>query len=358
MSDRRVFVIVPSLVPAGPVKGAVALCNGLSEQYRVTLVALKPLTIPGLDILPSVELLLLGAVHGWKARCLALRGVLSDAGGRNKVTSISYCFSPDMMNLLMKKYARIVSSVRGNLPQIYRFDYGRVGVPLAYAHLLTLRRFDAVTAMSDVMVNQLRALGLKRVALIGNFIDERSLEQRRRAGPHDNSPVRFVFLASLTRRKRPDMLVDAVDRLRDGGIMCSLDIVGDGELRPWVESRIAELGLGDRIRLCGHLDNPYDVVQSADCMVLPSEAEGVARAVLEGLFFGLWCILSDVDANSEVVDQGVNGELFSTDEELVNAMAWAATHLPSLRRRNRASLLAERFRQSSNIERFTEIIGD
>ena len=80
MRDRRVFVIVPSLVPAGPVKGAVALCNGLSEQYRVTLVVLKPLTIPGLDILPSVELLSLGAIHGWKARYRTLRAVLSDAG--------------------------------------------------------------------------------------------------------------------------------------------------------------------------------------------------------------------------------------------------------------------------------------
>ena len=48
--------------------------------------------------------------------------------------------------------------------------------------------------------------------------------------------------------------------------------------------------------------------------------------------------------------------LFSSEEELVNAMAWAATHLPALRRRNRASLLPDRFHQSINIERFTEII--
>ena len=42
----------------------------------------------------------------------------------------------------------------------------------------------------------------------------------------------------------------------------------------------------------------------------------VERAL--GRFFGLWCILSD--ANSEVLDQGVNGALFSTDEELVNLL--------------------------------------
>ena len=44
----------------------------------------------------------------------------------------------------------------------------------------------------------------------------------------------------------------------------------------------------------------------------------VGRAL--GRFFGLWRIISDVDANSEVLDQGVNGALFSTDEELVNLL--------------------------------------
>ena len=29
--------------------------------------------------------------------------------------------------------------------------------------------------------------------------------------------------------------------------------------------------------------------------------------MLEGLFFGLWCILSDLDANHELMDQGVAG---------------------------------------------------
>ena len=45
---REIFVLVPSLHPDGPVKGAIALCNALADLRHVTLVALKP--GPGADI--------------------------------------------------------------------------------------------------------------------------------------------------------------------------------------------------------------------------------------------------------------------------------------------------------------------
>jgi glycosyltransferase involved in cell wall biosynthesis len=47
----------------------------------------------------------------------------------------------------------------------------------------------------------------------------------------------------------------------------------------------------------------------ADILVLPSHAEGLAMAVLEGLSYGLVVITTPVGAHTEVIEPGVSGIL-------------------------------------------------
>jgi len=63
----------------------------------------------------------------------------------------------------------------GNIAQNYRFDYGLAGLIAAWLHLMALHRFDLVLAMSEAMASQLHRLGLTRLKVIGNFVDEEAL---------------------------------------------------------------------------------------------------------------------------------------------------------------------------------------
>ena len=350
---RTIFVLVPSLHPAGPVKGAVALANALSALRPVSLVSLKP--GPGVDarLEPKVRVVQLHREGGWRARVAAYRRLLRAAGGRERVASISFCFSADAVNLLCRRDAVICSSVRGNLRNNYRFDYGPPGVPAAWMHLLLLRGMDRVVAMTRSMAEQISAYIGSPPSVIGNFVDEAALEPyRQRAG--QTGPYRFVFVGSLSRRKRPDLVVRAAAELKARGVPARVDILGDGPLLASLQRYAGSLGLSDALHFAGHLADPYPVLAAADCLVLPSHSEGVSRAMLEALYLGVVCVARGVDGAGELISEGANGFLFRADSEVAAAMLRAAACTRS--RPARDSLLPPAFAQHSGAMQYLALV--
>lgn len=352
---RPLFVLVPSLVPTGPIKGAIALCNSLAADGDVTLVALKPSPALAGPIDARIKVVDLGGLGGWGARLREYRRLLQQAGGARQAVSLSFCFSADVVNFFARRHAITVSSIRGHLLRTYKVDYGPAGVPLAIVHFLVAGRLARVIAMTDRMARQFAAVAGKRPVVIGNFIDEPQLEPLRSPAAAESGALRFVFVGRLSPLKRPGQVIDALCRLSDQGIACSLDIYGDGPLLEALTNRVAALGRKDIIRFHGHVGNPWTLAANAHCLVLPSLTEGISRAALEALYLGIPCVMRDVDSNSELIRSGGNGELFEDDGALVAAMKNAA----QLGRRlapSRPILLGEQFRQTTCIGSYRQLL--
>jgi glycosyltransferase involved in cell wall biosynthesis len=352
---KKIFILVPSPHPAGPIKGAYALANALAKERVVTLVTLKlgPGVSAPLD--SRVVQFSLSDAKGmsWKRWVRAYQAMLEAAGGRERVASISLCFSADMVNFCCGRQAVICSSVRANMLQNYHMDYGLIGIPLAVAHLTALGRFDHVVAMTEAMSDQVKRYARKIPEVIGNFVDEEALEPYR-VQLKPGKSLRFVFIGSLTSRKQPLLLISAVKKLVLVGMNICLDIIGDGPLRHEIEVEVARLLLNKVIRLHGHLSEPYHLLAEADAMVLPSLSEGVARAALEALYLGVPCVMREADGNGELIFTGYNGTLFRRDEELAEAMLSAARI--GRHETNRVSLLPKAFRQYDAAKRYLELI--
>jgi glycosyltransferase involved in cell wall biosynthesis len=92
-------------------------------------------------------------------------------------------------------------------------------------------------------------------------------------------------------------LIEAVARLRDEhGIMARLSLAGDGPERAALAEKIAELKLGEQVRLCGLLDAEAlrDLLRAGDLYVLPSLGmEAFSISALEAGCVGLPLALSD-----------------------------------------------------------------
>jgi glycosyltransferase involved in cell wall biosynthesis len=349
----RIFIIVPSAVPMGPIKGAYALANAIVREREVTLVTVRD--GPGAEAPLSADVRLVslqGAGSIWR-KIATYRRLLAEAGGRSRVASISLCLSADFVNLFSGRAAATCASVRGNLPANYRMDYGWPGTPLAHAHLLSLRAVDRVIAMNDEMSVQVRRATGREPAIIANFVDEDSLEPFRASAARSGAPS-FLFLGSLSERKQPLLAVRALAQLRAQGIAAQLDLVGDGPLRAAVEAEIVRLGLADVARVHGFVAAPYAMLASACALLLPSLSEGMARACLEALYLGVPCVLRRVDGNANVLRDGVNGALFSSDADLPSAMARALSLSdPGLRRE---SILPPEFRQAAAAQRHLDLV--
>lgn len=340
--------------PAGPIKGAIALCNALVDYRCVTLVSLKP--GPGADawLHPGIRVECLAVQGDWRRRVSAYRALLAEAGGRGGAASISFCFSADMMNLLCRRSAVICSSVRGNLFQNYRLHYKLPGIPFALTHYTLLRRFDHVVAMTRSMAQQVRFFTGRQPEMIGNFVDEGPLDPyRNRLEP--KGPLRFAFLGSLTQRKQPLLLLAAFHKLTRIVKDLHLDMIGGGPLESKLKAEICRLHLERNVSLHGHLAEPYSLIARADVVVLPSLSEGLARAALEALHLGVPCIMRDADGNAELIEYGKNGALFRRDEELADLMLEIARWSRS-RFAGRVSLLPDGYRQYWAATRYLALV--
>lgn len=353
---HRIFVLVPSLHPTGPVKGAVALANVLVQHRPVALVALKPGPGIGAPVDKRIEQISLVEHPRLRDKVRHYRLLLAQAGGRANVVSISFCLSADVVNLCCRREAVICSSVRGNLPMNYRLDYGVLGFGAAALHLFLLRWFDHAVAMTASMARQIARFRGTVPVVVGNFVDEAALEPFRRERL-TSGPYRYVFVGSLSVRKCPQILLEAATELKRRRLQFRLAVVGSGPLLGLLESKIEELGLSDAVTLHGQVSEPYGLIAAADCLVLPSLSEGVSRAVLEALYLGVPCVVRDVDGSGEVVRPGVNGMLFRDDGELADAMIrtaeWARERLTTSE-----NLLPAHCRQADGAARYLSLVEE
>jgi glycosyltransferase involved in cell wall biosynthesis len=86
-----------------------------------------------------------------------------------------------------------------------------------------------------------------------------------------------------------DVFHEIHQRVRDSVLM----IIGEGELRPQLEKKIANLGLEKSVILMGERSDIPELLQAMDAFVFPSLYEGLGIAVIEAQTAGLPCIVSD-----------------------------------------------------------------
>ena len=72
-----------------------------------------------------------------------------------------------------------------------------------------------------------------------------------------------------------------------------LVIVGDGELRGEIETKIQELGIVDNVKMLGSRGDVSELLQAMDVFVFPSKWEGLPVTVVEAQAAGLPCFVSE-----------------------------------------------------------------
>ena len=123
----------------------------------------------------------------------------------------------------------------------------------------------------------------------------------------------IVALGRLVREKRYDRLLEVMSGLKDK--TWTLLIVGDGSLRPMVESLIIQYDLGERVILVGQQKNVDVFLGESRIYALTSDIEGYPNALCEAMAHGLACISFDCVAGPrDIIQNGVNGILIDEGE--------------------------------------------
>src|SRR5512140_1391163 len=183
--------------------------------------------------------------------------------------------------------------------------------------------------------------------------------------PREPGDTVITVVGNLWPVKDHRTLVEAAARLKDSFPRLRFFCAGDGVERPYLESRIRELGLEGRVVLLGHRTDVPSLLARSDAFLLCSTAEGLSNAVMEGMAARLPVIATRVGGNPELLEGG-RGLLVPPRDPA--ALAAAVTRLMADReearemgRRGRAFVEAELTvsrMQSAHEELYLKALGE
>lgn len=128
-----------------------------------------------------------------------------------------------------------------------------------------------------------------------------------------NDEVLLGHIGGFRPQKNHMFLVEMFNELHKRNPKYKLLLVGDGELKPSIESRVKELGLQDFVVFAGTRTDINIILSGMDIFILPSLYEGLPVVGIEAQAAGLNCIFSDtitLEANlSDVIFLSLNSSI-------------------------------------------------
>lgn len=141
--------------------------------------------------------------------------------------------------------------------------------------------------------------------------------------------IQLLYLGVLIPRKGVKDLIDAMGILNERRMIrfknLKLVIGGTGEAMTALQQQCKAQQLEEFVDFVGWVDGDGKnrLLQSSQCLILPSYNEGLPVAILEALSYGVPVVSTDVGSIREAVLEGVNGHLVSkhAPQEIADAIS-------------------------------------
>ena len=331
MSRLRVAYLPASLNPGGAERQMLALAERLPrDRFDVEFVTLsgpgsydRRVRDAGLNIrhagaAPAPDASLPARV--WHRASKATRYASAIRSGRYDIVD-AWLYPADVLATLLRPITRtpvVVTGQRNVDPQRY---FGLFEPPIAWA---VSRMTDAVVANSSAAATHAIRVGRhdpNKVRVIRNGVvvgpqvsaAERA-SKRRDLGVADGSQIVVGCVANLLPVKCHDLLIQAFAPLVSEGLPVRMELVGEGPLRSTLERRVRELGLDERVRFHGSVQEPEALYGAFDLVAQASEREGLPNALLEAGAAGCPIVATAAGGSVDIVRDGQTGLLVNVGD--------------------------------------------
>jgi glycosyltransferase involved in cell wall biosynthesis len=206
--------------------------------------------------------------------------------------------------------ARFVTTYHG------AYNEGLPGKRLYNSVMARGERVIAITRFIAELVQARHGTPPERIRLIPRGVDPRRFDPAlvppaqvaalRRAWGVPEGHAAILLPARLTRWKGQGVLVEAMARLARPAVAV---LAGGGErFRAELEAQAARLGVAERLRLIGHVEDMGAALLAADVVVHAStDPEAFGRTVIEAQAMARIVIASDLGGPRETVEEGRTG---------------------------------------------------
>ena len=126
-----------------------------------------------------------------------------------------------------------------------------------------------------------------------------------------------LFVGRLDKNKQVDKLINIWQKVMQSKILdkWKLIVIGSGAEKKSLEETVKEKNL-PKIEFFGHIQDPFNIFEDSQILVMTSKKEGLPLVLIEGLFCDLPLISFDCDCGpADIIDDGETGFLIPVGDE-------------------------------------------
>jgi L-malate glycosyltransferase len=234
--------------------------------------------------------------------------------------------------------------------------------PLNKSHRLTLRNVAAVIAVSQAVANRLHARHIfdrQKIVVIPNGIDIEHFARGREAAKRSSDRLLAGMVGHLAPIKGQKEFIRAAAKVCKSRDDVDFLIVGEdktrtGENRQRIEKLIKDLGLGERVRLAGWVEDVPGLLATLDLLVCPSRSEPFGLSMVEAMAAGIPVVATMSEGAQEIIEADQTGRLVPIRDSMALAVAIDEL-LSNKKERQRLSANAQRtVRERFSLERMVD----
>lgn len=237
-----------------------------------------------------------------------------DYSAIRQITALIKTVKPDLVHCHSSKagvLGRIAARVAG-VPSIYTSHGWAFAEPYLVRKIVSLPSEWLAGQLGTHIINSSlydQTLALKyriapahKLSVVHNGI----ADSPKRVGSVTNSTPRLVMVARFAPPKDHQILLRAI-----AGVAGTYDLilVGVGPLQAQLQEQARSLGVENRVRFLGFVEDLEGLLAESDIFILTSDKEGFPLSILEAMRAGLPVVASDVGGVKEAVIDGETGFL-------------------------------------------------
>ena len=226
----------------------------------------------------------------------------------------SYLIHSNLLTRFISKFMKIpnINSVRND------YSYSKI---YTFADRITSPLVNVYAPNSKALLSYLKKIKINqsKIIILNNIIDEsefKNLKNLRKKYNIKKSSKVFISVARFVEQKNHKMIIEAFQEYNLKEKNSFLFLLGDGKLLKEYKKKYKS----KNIIFTGRVDNVKDFLYSSDTFILASSREGMSNALLEAMYLGLNCIVSNIPQNTELIKNN-SGFIFKSKSQLIKLMS-------------------------------------
>jgi glycosyltransferase involved in cell wall biosynthesis len=181
-------------------------------------------------------------------------------------------------------------------------------------------KLDYIVTVSEELVRILKKNfpnNEKKIKCIYNIVSSRVVNKLSNENvvfkKGSNTNISLISVGRLAKEKGLDISLEAVDILVNKGYNIKWYLIGDGNMREFLEKTINEKQLTDRVIFLGQKENPYPFIKESDIYIQTSRYEGKSISIDEAKILAKPIVITNFGTAKNHINDGETGIISKMD---------------------------------------------